>query len=70
VKVRPRLVALYEDTTRELARVLAPGARAVLLTGLPELIPAEPLRLEARREISLYGQHPSIVILARDAEAA
>ena len=70
VKARPRLAALYEDTTRELARVLAPGARAVLLTGLPELIPAEPLRLEARREISLYGQHPSIVILARDPGAA
>jgi 23S rRNA G2445 N2-methylase RlmL len=70
VKTGPRLAALYEDTTRELARVLAPGARAVLLTGLPELLPPGTLRLEAKRQISLYGQHPSVVILARDAEAA
>jgi len=64
------LEALYAGAAFELARVLVVGGRAVLLTGAPERFAPGPLRLEASREIGLFGQRPSVLVLSRPAQAA
>jgi tRNA (guanine6-N2)-methyltransferase len=64
------LAALYAGIDAELARVLVPGGRAVVLTGAPDAFAAGRLRLEARREIGLSGQRPSVLLLSRPAQAA
>jgi hypothetical protein len=42
----------------------------VLLTCAPERFAPGPLRLEASREIGLFGQRPSVLVLSRPAQAA
>lgn len=61
---------LHAGVLVELARVLRPGARAALLTDRPELLAGGMLREEGRREIGLFGQRPTLVVLAREACAA
>lgn len=56
--------------TAELARVLVPGGRAVLLTDAEEALAPGPLRLEASREIGLFGRRPKVLVLSRPREAA
>jgi tRNA G10 N-methylase Trm11 len=54
----PGLKRLYRDLTSEVARVLAPSGRCVLLTGEPQaLLEALPkhLRVRSRRRILLRG---------------
>jgi tRNA (guanine6-N2)-methyltransferase len=59
----PDLASLYADLLREMARVLRPGGRAVLLTGVPEALPDHPdLHIVEQREISLHGQNPTITV--------
>ena len=70
VESRGPLPELHRGVVRELARVLAPGARAALLTASPELVSCDALREEGRREIGLFGQRPTVVVLAREARAA
>jgi len=57
--------ALYRDFARELARVLSPGGRAILLTdqvpALQAALAAAGLRGESRLELSLKGRHPQAV---------
>jgi 23S rRNA G2445 N2-methylase RlmL len=64
------LETLYAGIADELARVLAPRGTAVVLTGAPECFAARRLRLDARREIGLFGRRPSVLVLSRPAEAA
>lgn len=64
------LAALYTGMIAELARVLAPGGRAALLTDAPEHLAPGPLRLAARREIGLFGRSPTLFVLSKPAEAA
>lgn len=64
------LARLYGGILATIARVLAGGGRAVLLTDQAEqllaaLEAAPALRLEASLQISLYGRHPTIYILMR-----
>ena len=66
VQVDSGLERLYGAIGREIARVLAPGGRAVLLTTFPEWLPADGMAMLSQREISLYGQRPSIVVLRRE----
>jgi len=52
------------------ARVLRPAGRAALLTSRPAplraALPGVPtLQLAAQREISLYGQTPTVVIISK-----
>ncbi|MCC6612744.1 MAG: methyltransferase domain-containing protein [Anaerolineae bacterium] len=55
------LRALYEDAFAEMQRVVASGGALVLLTTLPDLLPAAPAE---QIEISLFGQMPVIVRFA------
>ncbi|MBW4716438.1 methyltransferase domain-containing protein [Saccharothrix sp. SC076] len=48
---------------RELARVLTPSGRAVLL--LPESAPPPTLPITDRRRVSLAGQHPEVITVRR-----
>lgn len=62
------LSALYTNVVAEMARVLRPGGRAVLLTSqqdtLERAVASQPtLHLTARHEISLYGQTPTIWVV-------
>jgi len=62
VRTPGRLEALYAGIGAEIRRVLAPGGRAVLLTNQPELVHIDGLTCEARMEISLFGQNPTILV--------
>ena len=52
----------YRRVCREMERVLRPGGRAVVLTALPEWLRFKRLALCSAREISLYGQNPTITV--------
>lgn len=61
---------LYPGFVRELARVLAPGGRAVLLTQEKRLLSrlverSRHLELVRQYQLSLAGTHPAIYVLAR-----
>jgi len=66
VQVDRDLERLYGALGREIARVLAPGGRAMLLTTFPEWLGTRGMTVLSQREISLYGQRPQIVALRRD----
>jgi tRNA (guanine6-N2)-methyltransferase len=62
------LASLYRGLLAMIARVLAPGGRAVLLTDQSELLLAAlaacpALHLASTIQISLYGRHPTIYVL-------
>jgi 23S rRNA G2445 N2-methylase RlmL len=64
------LAQLYGGILATIARVLAGGGRAVLLTDqadqlLAALEAISALRLESSLQISLYGRHPTIYVLVR-----
>ncbi|MBZ0294624.1 MAG: methyltransferase domain-containing protein [Anaerolineae bacterium] len=59
VKVDDSLRTLYHCAYEEMQRVVVSGGVLVLLTTLPELIPAAP---EQSFEISVYGQNPQVMI--------
>jgi 23S rRNA G2445 N2-methylase RlmL len=61
VRITDALAAFYRQSLTEMRRVLAPGGRIVLLTGVPHLASAADLRCIARREISLHGQTPCVM---------
>jgi len=68
VAVESDIAALYSGVLRSIARALAPGARAVLLTdhadGMSVALAACPeLRLDSSLQISLFGRHPTIFVL-------
>ncbi|MCC6641962.1 MAG: methyltransferase domain-containing protein [Deltaproteobacteria bacterium] len=54
----------------ELARVLVPGGRAVLLADADDPLAPGPLRVEAAREIGLSGRRPKVLVLSRPRAAA
>jgi len=56
------LRALYQAAFAEMQRVVAPGGALVLLTTLPDLLPAAP---DEQIEISLFGQMPQILRYAK-----
>lgn len=56
------LEQLYELACAEMARVLRPAGRIVLLTSLPELIHFPKLACQQQIEISLFGQIATIVV--------
>lgn len=58
IVVDESLKTLYRRAFGEMQRVVRPGGRIVLLTTLPDLIPAAPLE---QTEISLFGQTPVIL---------
>jgi tRNA G10 N-methylase Trm11 len=62
IQIDDTLAAFYGQCLAEMRRVLVPGGRIVLLTSVPHLAYAPGLCCIARREISLHGQTPSIVI--------
>jgi 23S rRNA G2445 N2-methylase RlmL len=64
------LETLYAGIADELARVLVPRGKAVVLTSAPECFAPRTLRLDAQREIGLFGRRPSVLVLSRPAEAA
>jgi len=56
--------AFYQRVFAEMRRVLAPTGRIVLLTTTPEEIDAPDLCCVQRLEISLFGQHPTILVFS------
>lgn len=69
-QVAAPLEGLYAAAADELARVLVPGGRAVVLTGAPERFRPSGLRLDVRREVGVSGQRASVLVLSRPAERA
>jgi 23S rRNA G2445 N2-methylase RlmL len=70
VPVGVDLAGLYQAILRSIARVLATGGRAALLTDQAESLLAAldacpTLRLESTLQISLFGRHPTIYVLAK-----
>lgn len=64
------LAAFYQDISQEIARLLAPQGRAVLLTSFPELLQPMGLHQVASLEISLFGQTPTILVYAQGTHSA
>lgn len=62
VRVDTALDTFYRRSLAEMARVLAPGGRIVLLTGVPDLAQYSGLRCLQQRQISLCGQRPTIIV--------
>lgn len=62
VTVNSSLERLYEASFFEMLRVLAFGGRILVLTSLPELLAPFRSRLVEQRQISLFGQTPSILV--------
>ncbi|MBI5669675.1 MAG: methyltransferase domain-containing protein [Chloroflexi bacterium] len=63
IVVNENLKSLYHAALPEMRRVVKPGGRIVLLTGVPELVNAP----EAEStEISLFGQNPHIIKIRND----
>jgi 23S rRNA G2445 N2-methylase RlmL len=65
VAVEAMMARFYARLGREVARVLSPGGRAVVLTHAPRLVRQWPLRVVRRFEISVYGQTPVVMVLER-----
>jgi 23S rRNA G2445 N2-methylase RlmL len=65
VSLEAAMMRFYARLGAEVARVLAPGGRAVVLTHAPRLVRAWPLQVVTRMEISVYGQTPVVMVLAR-----
>ncbi|MGC9348388.1 MAG: hypothetical protein ACP5JG_09650 [Anaerolineae bacterium] len=65
VEIETDLRSFYASLGREVARVLADGGRAVVLTWAPDWVRAWPLKVEREIEISLYGRQPTIMVLTR-----
>ncbi|MFN8418354.1 MAG: hypothetical protein U0528_03775 [Anaerolineae bacterium] len=61
VSVAAPLDRFYHELCSEIARVVAPAGRIVLLTSTPELITLPNYLLEQQIEISLFGQTPTIM---------
>jgi 23S rRNA G2445 N2-methylase RlmL len=55
---------VYRRICGEIERVLTPGGRAALLVGEPRLVRVCGLVCEKAIEISLFGQRPTVVVLA------
>jgi len=66
VDVAADLADFYRALCAEIRRVLKPGGKVALLTGVPELVQLPNLRLQTRLEISLFGQQPEILIFSTD----
>ncbi len=68
VPVEANIEDVYAACIKEMARILRPGGRAVLLTNLQQLLRdsalAAGLQVEREVEISLSGQTPVITVLA------
>jgi len=62
VAVDSGLEHLYRESFSEMLHVFAPGGRIVVLTGTPELLAPFRSRLVGRRQISLSGQRPHILV--------
>lgn len=54
---------LYRHLVAEAYQVLVPGGRVVLLTSQPDLVHQGRFRCREEREISFYGQTPTVVTL-------
>lgn len=63
ISVGPDQEHQYYLFLRELQRILHPQGRAIFLTNSPEQITIPGFRTEFAREISLFGQTPTIVLL-------
>ncbi len=63
VGIEAMMSRFYARLGAEVARVLAPGGRAVVLTHAPRLVRLWPLRVVRRMEISVYGQTPVVMVL-------
>lgn len=73
VQVDADMAGLYAAVLAEIARVLAPGGRAALLTDQADAIQAAleahpALRLAEALPISLFGRHPAIYVVVRAAD--
>ena len=66
VSAESDLAALYDQIGTEVRRVLAPGGCAAVLTNAPHLVDSWGLRREKQVEISLFGQTPTILVLAQE----
>ena len=64
VEIDADLSAFYADLGREIARVLKPTGKVVVLTWAPAWVRAWNLRCLQEIEISLYGRRPTIAVLA------
>lgn len=61
-EVESTLRVFYRHACAEMRRVVAAGGKIALLTNAPELVELYGLEPEARIEISLYGQTPTIMV--------
>lgn len=64
VQVEGTLDALYRHIVTEMRRVLMPTRRIVLLTNAPQAVDPLDFYVVEQREISLFGQRPTILLLA------
>jgi len=64
VPVDTTLPALYQRLCTQMRRVLAPSGRLVVLTNAPQWIDSLDLSCVEQIEISLFGQHPTILIFS------
>lgn len=62
--------AIQAAVIAELARVLVPGGRAVLLCDAAPAPASGPLCIESCREIGLFGRRPQVVVLSQPRQAA
>lgn len=60
------LATFYREALAEARRVLAPGGRVVVLTSAPQMIDAPGLVPAARFEISVSGQHPTVLMFGNE----
>ena len=64
IAVGPDIEMIYRHFCLELERILNPTGQALLLTTSPDLIRTKKFDLKICREISVFGQRPSLVLLS------
>jgi 23S rRNA G2445 N2-methylase RlmL len=65
VKIGENLAGFYQKVCAEIARVLAPDGRVVLITNSPHWVTFPDLLVEPQFEISLFGQKPTIMSFSK-----
>jgi len=66
IETKHDLPEFYQRACGEMRRVLASRGKIALLTGVPDLVHFDDLRLEQSIEISLFGQNPVMMLFSSE----